>query len=1363
MQYRFPRLIVEENLWIGTPRGLYQYHADEDTWAIYGEHTGLPSNQIQILQYDGEFLWVITPGGISAGDIRLNKWLTYTKENGLPSNTVLCIGFQEDYVWIGTDRGAARFDKLIQEWEWFRTGEGLPDSTVRDLVVDGDLVYFATDRGLAEYDVNFEKWRTYPIRKADADLRIRYIYPTTEFLWLFTDEGPVRFSKELRSTQSFFEFDELKYAGIRDLVVDAERFWAATSNGVLIYDPDNNLWRHFQEEVHLPDLSVRAMAFDAGSRWFATDRGVAVFDEKVKSWQYHGTAQGLTAETYEAVAVHAGRTFFINEETVDYYMPQENRWRVYPLQDVAAAAGRKTPYVSLDQEKGSFVQFTPDVRLGLSGSRYTYQYTRSLEYRWDTRHTLDQTRHAHRRDMKAQLTLPGGRTVNGFYDDTDFSQTFYGVRYKGKKGDLIQEVNWGDVSYEQGKRQILPSIGIFGSSARLEAGPKTERYGRSLVSFTGWSGEKTTGQETEFFRGNLRSGTTSIGDIDFIRNTFFRWDTAGAATHLDEGSERIYVDDGNSETNTANTMEGMVFGDITGDFDLLHPWVDYAVDLKERVIRLTKPVSETAAVVLRAASGGKPLERVLKTPDGSYFQRVNRYFVGAMEILPYSFRLEIVGQAGEAYRLSDFNIDGDHDGRVDPDWIDYRRGILSFPVSQPFPSSVYDPENPVSVYRMNIEYETELTTFQLAHRHLIRGSETVMVDGDLLNAGEDYVLDYTGGTLLILKQGVVAEDSEIEVRYDYYRDSEERFHLAGLDLGLSDRTLVGVHGFAFDPDTARGSGQQVKGVQVFGEFKGNVAGMDFKITPEFARSHGGAGIASSMHVRSDLSSQRVRVFSEFEKIDDEFQTLFPRRFQLGKMANRIAAGATVLPNDFLDISADWYRQQTPVTTERNTYKEVNVRGRVLLSAPSLPAVSLSIRHRTLDGEGFQSTKETVRGELDYQVPRKFLNKLSLKSMRLYGVWRRSREDVAPVNDTTALGSTDKTYDNHYVRFEFSPMNLVQINAYYRGESVKMGGETEDTGSPISRRQRWFLDATVDRIRGINMNLRYQDEVTEQLSPSDAKTTNVSQNRSFQSNIRFFPGQWVGFLNPFTFEFNYQPNWRGHLRNFDSGLSLKERFWRISDSDAADAFEDNAMVQFRGEWRPTAFLLFYTGIESYRIATKELDSELQTDVRRLHSKVEVRPSTRSLITMQYFQNIEETPGYSRTTRYNPMLWLENRWTESLQTKFNLTYIQEERRLGKLVESNRNVTPLLGLTYRIRKRGSRRASAEFRNDLSASFYRSRGMAVDLRQNTYSNALAIDVFPTSILMIRFRLTTIYRDELQSDADKLSTTMEVRLTAQF
>ncbi|UCE08112.1 MAG: hypothetical protein JSW07_08830, partial [bacterium] len=695
--------------------------------------------------------------------------------------------------------------------------------------------------------------------------------------------GLSRFSKKLHSTISFTDDPRLKYPMIKDLLADNEQFWLATQDGVLIYNPGNNTWRNFQEEINLPSRSVNTISFSQNKRWFATNEGVAVFDEANKIWQRYDQTHGLTSEVYQEIAAFKGFTFLINENSIDYFKPLENRWYNYALKDIATMSDDKTRFISLDKEKGSFVQFSPDVRFSLSGTRFTFRHQRKYDYQFDSQHSAASAENINRGDFKVQLSLPKDRTVNGFYNNTDFSQVLYGVRYKGIKGDLIQEINWGDVSYKQGEKNLVPSIGVFGSSARIEAGPKTKKKYRSFVSAKGWSGEKTTDFESDFFKGNLKSGRTSVRDVDYVKNIYFRIDTTGVTFSIDRGSEQIYLDDGNPANNSANTLVNYSIAGVIGDFDLLHPMLDYVMDDEQGVIKFLAPVSDAATIIVTGVSRGIYFERFIYTPNRNSHHLVNRYFINGMEIIPHSFSMRIVDQFGTQQSLADFGLDANHDGLVDPEWIDYNQGVLTFPDLKPFPAAVYNRDDSASSYQLQFSFETEITIFNLGHNQLVRESEVVIVDGEILTRGEDYVLDYTSGTLLIVKEGIVAEDSEIQVNYEYYRNTREKFHLAGVGLGISDNALIEVNYFGFDKEKQKGDLERFDGLNVFSELKWRVKNFDFKFTPEFARNQGAAQQGNSMHLKTDVSSEKMRLFSQFERYDGGFQPLFKREFQLGKI------------------------------------------------------------------------------------------------------------------------------------------------------------------------------------------------------------------------------------------------------------------------------------------------------------------------------------------------------------------------------------------------------------------------------------------------------------------------------------------------
>ncbi len=1353
-KYKFPAIEAENSLWVGTPGGLFQYHYTEDSWSIYGKHNALPDNSIRILKYDDEFLWVATENGLAYGDIKLNKWTTYSNENGLPGNMINAIAFQEDYVWIATDRGTARFDKLIQELEIFTPNDGLPDSVVYDIEVNGDIVYFATANGLAEYDVNFEKWRYYGVKDGIVSDTLRFLYQTTDYLWIFTERGPCRFSKKLHSTLSFPD-PRLHYDQIQDMLIDNEKFWLATTQGVLIYDPGNNMWREFQEQINLPDPSVQAMLLAQNKRWFLTSKGVAVLDEEKNLWQRYDQTHGLTGEVYQEIALFMGRVFLVKNNVIDYYKPVETRWFTYQLPDIRKLGQSSGLKASLDREKGSYIQLSDKIKLSMSGTRFSYKHQIQQQFSLNARSSYTQTTSANRGDIKAQLSLPKGRTINAFYNNADFDQVLYGTRYKGKDDDLIQEINWGDVRYEQGKNQLISSIGLFGSSVRFEAGRKTERYKRSLVSFKGWSGEKTSGTETEFFTGNLKTGQTSLLDADYIKNRYFFIDSIIVENPGTEIHETIYIDDGDPYSNDQNTLTSRVIGGINGDWDIRTPVLDYTFQPEKGTVVFTRPVPEKATIVIEYRTPAGHFTAVLQKPAQTGHLLVNRYFVGGMEIIPHTLEMKIKDDNGTTYKLNRFGLDSNQDGTIDPQWIDYKNGILTFPSARPFPDSVYNRQNPVSFYRMEFDFRSEISILNLSYNHLIRGSETVTIDGEVLMRGQDYVLDYTSGSLLIIKEGILAEDSEIQVRYEYYRNTDEKVHMGGVGLGLSDNALVELGYFSFD----KSNGSRIirySGYHVFGEFKWRLKKLDFKLTPEFARSDQG----NSIHIRNDISSSKMRLFGAYEKYDKDFVSLVTKKFQLGDLRERLSAGGTFYPFNFIDLTSQWQKQTALDSLTQKELVEENLTGKVLFSKSLFPAISISGFKRDLHAQEFVSRKNTLKGDFEYQVPARYLKNMAVRSLRLYGVWRKSWEDKKGRRPSVNQDWGKRIYDTRYMRLDFSPADRIQLNTFIRDKSVQ-SGEAPGDHALLRRRQKIFFDGTVDRINGLNINVRYQGQVLQQHPSAVSATHTLSLYRNLQSNLRIFPGKWWRTLAPVTFELNYQPTWWGYLKNVQQELSVFEKYARTRSRQYLQSMDQNDLYQLRGEWRPASWFLYYSGFDIYRLKNSQNASTRETHITRLNQKIEIRPSRNSLITVQYFRNDEDQIGYSHTTRDNPMIWFENRWTEKLQTKINFMYWQETEKIGRLVEKKKNFSPLFGFTYRVPKGKSGRALAEIRDDLSFSYYENIKPYGEIRNSTISNAFSVDYYPLSVFIIRVRWIAALNNKFASDDDRVDNLVEVRFSA--
>ena len=74
---------------------------------------------------------------------------------------------------------------------------------------------------------------------------------------------------------------------------------------------------------------------------------------------------------------------------------------------------------------------------------------------------------------------------------------------------------------------------------------------------------------------------------------------------------------------------------------------------------------------------------------------------------------------------------------------------------------------PTSLKRMHLVYKTQLNYFQLNRFNIIRGSDTVFLDGRRLRRDVDYTLDYTSGFLDFPDKSILRPDSQLVVSYEY--------------------------------------------------------------------------------------------------------------------------------------------------------------------------------------------------------------------------------------------------------------------------------------------------------------------------------------------------------------------------------------------------------------------------------------------------------------------------------------------------------------------------------------------------------------------------------------------------------------------
>ena len=394
------------------------------------------------------------------------------------------------------------------------------------------------------------------------------------------------------------------------------------------------------------------------------------------------------------------------------------------------------------------------------------------------------------------------------------------IWYEGTPGSIIKTVSFGDITLSLPNTRFLNiNRNLFGLEGVFEW--KNTR----LTAF----GSRSRGvREVRTFRGQSRRAGSSYGygprgiqipDSNYVKTRFYQihLDADGALHEaylpIKSGSEQIYIDDGVVGNNQGGQLTSR------GYFNPQFSGQDYNINYETGEIEFLSPISANYTIVVAyeyLGSGGGSVGTpagvfvddngdgrldeegeevgyvILKEKGFRGTEATHVYSLGGnRNINPRDFTLSILrdGQdetfqtdAGPIPYIEIFGLDANSDGIVDPQFIDYDRGLLRFPNTNPF--HIVDPNHPyyadrdalnntdiylegvrtdAQVYTLIADYTYQSETYNVG-LFVIPDSETVRLNGQLLTRDTDYMMLYEVGTIRFFRQ--LDEFDEIVVEFE---------------------------------------------------------------------------------------------------------------------------------------------------------------------------------------------------------------------------------------------------------------------------------------------------------------------------------------------------------------------------------------------------------------------------------------------------------------------------------------------------------------------------------------------------------------------------------------------------------------------
>ena len=388
------------------------------------------------------------------------------------------------------------------------------------------------------------------------------------------------------------------------------------------------------------------------------------------------------------------------------------------------------------------------------------------------------------------------------------------VWYEGTETSILKTLSFGDLTLNLPNTRFLNvNRNLFGLEAVAQLG------GAKLTAF----GSRSKGiTDRRSFRGESRQAGggrgRSIPDAGYVKERFY-------LIHLGEdellhdsyrpikhGSEEIYIDDNVASNNQGGVRTGR------GYFNLQQAGRDYNINYETGEIEFLTPISASYEIVVAyeyigegggvvgnpgnvfedengdgtVDEEGEEIGYVIikgKSLRGTESRRV--YSLGNRNISPRNYHIAIGRQgSGESFDTGSeeipyiqiFGLDQNGDGTVDPEFIDFDRGLLTFPDLRPFviddPASPYyqfreklsneaiyleNPRTTDAAYTIYVNYSFQSETYNVG-LFVIPNSEKVTLNGQLLQRDVHYTMIYEVGSIRFFTE--LNEYDEIVVEFE---------------------------------------------------------------------------------------------------------------------------------------------------------------------------------------------------------------------------------------------------------------------------------------------------------------------------------------------------------------------------------------------------------------------------------------------------------------------------------------------------------------------------------------------------------------------------------------------------------------------
>ena len=834
---------------------------------------------------------------------------------------------------------------------------------------------------------------------------------------VLTPAALYRFQPESEAWTTLTEQNGLPEPPLASLTLSAGDLWVA-GTGVGLSDPQVDAWRRYAPGEGYPGRRVFRVEADDDYAYAATDSGAARLDRYVLEWEPLAGPVGRSLGPVSDLAVGADRVWFALENGVAQFRKSSEAFRVDSLlgqiRAPAVLALRQTPrcvwaitgagVARYDKDLETWTSYSPgvdlpDARLHQATLQGEDLYLGTDDGLWCYRAATGIWRRDDRTDAMPGTAVLAFSLDNGLWVVTEKAYASYdaaGTRWVDftccvpmPPGET-REMAWaGGSLLILGRDRILFAARPPGGNPSLltcRACPILQEV--SIGSSR--SGRWRPGLDDAGL--GLRRSTEEFVAIQGGATLFVKDDDASRGPGESDFENLI------TDTRIDLSLNGRLRGDrtISGLYDSTDPdnpsyWIDARGSRDD---------------LLREVGGGEI--------DQEFF---NTALVPGAGLRGGWARAEVGGRSATTRRRA-LTVDG---------WAGERRTFSGREV-----------------------FYGRREVFSLGHRNLVRESERIRVDRQILRLEQDYSIDWVNGNFTLGEQILLDEDTPIEVTYRYEIQNDEpsgaevpaERGLYAAQAGWAASDLLFVAGQGQRRWDAGGRGTTTADLNARLEHRG--ANAFLRATPEIALSWTDAAGRSAEALRGAATGIDLRgryrgleVSTTHRSLGDSFNSLADRRTLLGRLREESEARARLDVGRHWQGTLEWNRTRSDrvgaavdsggaAADSGGLGRESLVMGGVRFLNAGLPNLGVRYGRVRQDSLGTAGEKRITRGELEIAPEASALEGLGIKRLWLRAFFQRS--DRRPEAREPSEGSGRLLTDHAYLRLNGSAGAPLSWNA-----------------------------------------------------------------------------------------------------------------------------------------------------------------------------------------------------------------------------------------------------------------------------------------------------------------------------------------------